>query len=809
MGHLGIEMTHSNDVHLIAFVILVAVLAIGLALFLISRVQELSTKKLQASETRFRTLIQDLQVGVLLIGPQSEILVSNQTCVNLLDLPEQELYGKLCLNLCWNVIQEDLTEFPNQMHPVAQAIATRQPVHNVVMGRYRPQTQDLVWLLVNAEPQLAADGSIEQVICTFSDITESKRSQEALRYSEEQFRQLAENINEVFWVMSPDGSEILYISPAYEKIWKRSCESLYKQPQSWITSVYPADQARVFAIWEQCCQQPENAEFDEEYRIVQPDGSIRWIWTRNFSIRNQKGEIYRIVGIGTDITERKQAAEKLQRSEAQLRMLATQMQELARQESLVRRLSNQIRNSLDLKMILGTAVNEIHSLLQITRCRFLWYRTDVEQPHFELMHEACDPRFSNWGKSDFLAAVPVLGQTILKLKMLRVNDLATDLNFDAQSRNFLVSQGLTSLLAVSIQTHTGRVGVLICEQVHEACPWKDEEVELLQAVADQLAIAIDQAELYTQSRFAAITAQIQAKQLEKAISDLQNTQAQLIHTEKMSSLGQMIAGVAHEINNPINFIQGNLQYTSDYIQDLLALVNLYQQEFPTPGSEIEQKIDAIELDYLLEDLPKSLSSMQVGAERISQIVLSLRNFSRLDEAEMKPVNIHEGLDNTLLILQHRLQPKRGNPSIEVLKEYGDLPPVQCYAGQLNQVFMNILANAIDVLETQAVPRIITIKTEVSAQRYKSQPSIRIHIADNGSGISDDVKKRLFDPFFTTKPVGSGTGLGLSISYQIVVEKHKGQLQCISSPGKGAEFLIEIPIEQPARKLSTMVTTVAA
>jgi two-component system, NtrC family, sensor kinase len=293
-------------------------------------------------------------------------------------------------------------------------------------------------------------------------------------------------------------------------------------------------------------------------------------------------------------------------------------------------------------------------------------------------------------------------------------------------------------------------------------------------------------------------AQAQAKKLEQSLKQLKQTQAQLIQAEKMSSLGQLVAGVAHEINNPVNFIYGNLQYVSDYTNSLLKLVHLYEQFYSNPVPAIKEYIQKIELDFLTDDLPKILHSMKVGAERICEIVLSLRNFSRLDEAEMKRVDIHEGLDSTLLILQNRFKKRVEYAAIELVKNYGNVPLIDCYAGQLNQVFMNVISNAIDALdsyncqrsisEMQANPAQITITTEVLETNY-----VVIRIADNGPGITEEVKERLFDPFFTTKPVGKGTGLGLSISYQIVVEKHKGKLRCVLEPGQGTEFWIEIPL----------------
>jgi two-component system NtrC family sensor kinase len=305
----------------------------------------------------------------------------------------------------------------------------------------------------------------------------------------------------------------------------------------------------------------------------------------------------------------------------------------------------------------------------------------------------------------------------------------------------------------------------------------------------------------------------QSQQLNQAIQELRQTQSQLIQSEKMSGLGQLVAGVAHEINNPISFIFGNLNHLREYTRSLLHLIALYQHYYPEAAPAIQSEAEAIDLEFVQEDLPKILESMKMGSDRIRQIVLSLRNFSRLDQAEMKPVDIHEGIDSTLMILQSRLKAKSHCPDIEIIKEYGNLPEVECYAGQLNQVFMNILANAVDALEAnpefsvskpelqnsstltpdlkpQVVPQ-IQICTEVRMECKH----VVIRIADNGCGMSETVKQQLFNPFFTTKPVGAGTGLGLSVSYQIVVDKHHGILKCTSAPGKGTEFWIEIPLCQ--------------
>lgn len=277
----------------------------------------------------------------------------------------------------------------------------------------------------------------------------------------------------------------------------------------------------------------------------------------------------------------------------------------------------------------------------------------------------------------------------------------------------------------------------------------------------------------------------QAKDLEHAFSELQQTQTRLVQTEKMSSLGQLVAGIAHEINNPVNFIYGNVKPATRYVDSLVSLLKQYQHYYPNPPEEISEDLEDLDFDFITGDLLNLLSSIKLGSERIRQIVSSLRTFSRKDEAERKEVDIHDGLDSTLMILGHRLKEQQNRKAIAVEKEYSDLPTIFCYAGQLNQVFMNILSNAIDALETVQSPKLAISTAFTDGQ-------LTICISDNGSGMSDKVRSQIFNPFYTTKPIGKGTGMGLSISYQIVTEKHSGSLICESDVGIGTTFTIQIP-----------------
>jgi signal transduction histidine kinase len=357
-----------------------------------------------------------------------------------------------------------------------------------------------------------------------------------------------------------------------------------------------------------------------------------------------------------------------------------------------------------------------------------------------------------------------------------------------------------TLSAVLALKTTANQGVEIAltfmhKQVYEPLVITDQSYQYGLLDFHQLLLANSQIHVLTLNR---LQKETEKARIAKAdFRDLQHNYSRLLQNDKMIALGQLVAGIAHEINNPMNFIYGNLNYAIEYFQNILYILENYKQELSYADAISKAKEKGIEIEFILEDLPKLLSSMKVGATRVNEIVLSLRNFSRLDQAEIKFVDIHEGIENTLIILKHSLKARPERLEIELIKEYDKLPLIKCYAGQLNQVFMNILANAIDalsesdnlILKTRKNLQ-IRIRTEITNDNY-----VIVRIADNGSGISEEVQKRLFDPFFTTKAVGKGTGLGLglSISYQIVVEKHGGELYCISTPGEGSEFIIKIPV----------------
>lgn len=507
----------------------------------------------------------------------------------------------------------------------------------------------------------------------------------------------------------------------------------------------------------------------------------------------------------------------LERAEEQGKFQAqtSQLGLSARRERALATTIDKIRRSLDIHTLFQTTTQEVRQLLECDRVGVYRFKPDWSG---NFVAESVAP-----GWTPLMGTLPDVLDTHLQEteggryrenQCFAVHDIYSVGH--AQCHIELLEQfQAKAYIIVPILAGETLWGLLAAYQNSGPRHWYEYEVELLSQLGTQFGVAVHQAELFEQLKH-------QKEELSFTLQNLQQTQSQLVQSEKMASLGQLVAGVAHEINNPVNFIYGNLTHVTDYARDLLGLVEEYQKLYPNPHEAIQEFSEEIESDFLKEDLPKILSSMKVGVERIRGIVLSLRNFSRLDQSEKKRVDLHEGIDSTLLILQHRLKSKGARASIHLIKEYAELPLVDCYAAQINQVFMNILGNAIDALEMRdrqrtqeqirANPSWIKISSEwvendalcTSPGDRRSQgeenpdgikgSGVLVRICDNGPGIPEAVRSRIFDPFFTTKPIGSGTGLGLSISYQIIVEKHGGSLTCISQPGQGTEFRVEIPMQ---------------
>jgi PAS domain S-box-containing protein len=620
------------------------------------------------------------------------------------------------------------------------------------------------------------EGLVLGLAGTLVDITDRKAAEAALQDSETRYRNLLSNVpGTVYRRQAEIKGQVLFHSDAIADL--TGYPLAHPHHRALTTLIHPDDQPRWTAGIQQAIA--HHRPYDLEYRLIHQDGQPRWVQDKGQPVFDAAGQLLYLDGVLLDITRRKE-------SESRYR-------EIARREALINRISAQIRESLQLETILQTTVQAIRR--QLKTDRVVVYRFQENWHGYVVVEDVQPPWTSTLGTLGTDNCFPNGYAEYYESGRVRAIDDVNTAELDDCHRDFLTGLQVRANLIVPILIQNRLWGLLIAQECQGPRRWSGSEIELLLSLAGQVGVAISQSDLYYQATRNASQAQEQAKKLEAILLELQRTQAQLVQTEKMSSLGQLVAGVAHEINNPVSFIDGNLSYAAEYAQDLLALVSLYQTHYPEPDRAIQTLRRRIDLAFLATDFPKLLDSMRVGVDRIKSIVTSLRTFSRMDEAEIKPVDIHEGLNSTLMILQNRLKAHGDRPEIAVDLAYGNLPPVECYAGQLNQVFMNLLSNAIDAVEEQMATvadytPAITIRTAVVAT-----DRISITIADNGPGIPLDKQTRIFEPFYTTKPVGKGTGIGLSISYQIISDRHHGTFTCQSAPGEGTAFTLTIPQQQ--------------
>lgn len=748
-----------------------------------------AAEALQKSEARFRAIFDGAAVGIADTDLDGHFLRVNPKFCEIIGYSAEEVCALTFLDISHpDDLVKDLTEMQRLLNGEVETYSMEK--------RYCRKDGSLVWTNLTVSIVQGTAGEPAYSIAILHDISDRKALERELALRQARF--------DAFFVAAPAGLFILDEQLRYVQVNQALAELDGVPVVEHLGKRIPEILPELGVMAETLCHnvlstgQPLlNGEISGE-TPREPGVEGHWLLSY-FPLPGEAGPMG-VGGVVLEITDRKRAEQALEQS--------------VKREELLNRLASQIRQSLNLDMILETAVQQIRFLMQVDSCVFSWYRPYAHPPAVEAIHEAKEDSFPSLLGFHILELENPTVQQVLNLQIVQVENVET---LEPRMRQSYQRLGIASALTIPIQTQSGDLGIINCNQVQEKRRWTDSEIELLQAVADQLAIAIDQARLYEQTRMTATQAQAQAQELEQTLRQLQHAQAQLIQSEKMSSLGELVAGVAHEINNPVNFIYGNLTYVNDYATGLLRLLELYQQEYPQPAPIIQEEIEAIELPFIAEDLPKILASMKVGTDRIRDIVLSLRNFSRLDEAEMKAVDIHEGLESTLLILQNRLKAKPNSLGIQVVKEYGSLPQVECYASQMNQVFMNLIANSIDALEqelarnseTLTVPaqsdflptvkictEVKSITSEIQDENSPKQTEWAvIRISDNGPGMTEAVQSRLFDPFFTTKPIGKGTGLGLAICHSIVVEKHQGKIYCQSRPGEGAAFIVEIPVSQ--------------
>jgi|GEM_PF-2381007 len=722
-------------------------------------IQDITTRKkaeltLKDREEKFRGIIENLNDMVYVANADGTFSYVSPRFQEVMGYELSELIG----------MPFDRVVHPDDLHICVNALQKSFQGEKMRNLEYRVLHKDnqYYWHASNVSALKNEKGEVIACLGIASYIHDQKQKDILLQKTQEQYRILAE-ASPIGVFLTNAAGDCTYVNETCTTITGVSREE--SLGSGWSSTIHPEDAQRVYQEWynSACLQQP----FRSEYRFIQPDNSVKWVLGQNLPIINN-GEIEGYVGTLTDLTDRKHY-------EQALRLIV---------EGTITKVGQDFFKS---------CVQYLAQVLQVRYAVITQFMGENKLQGQSLAFWAGN----DWGENFTYDLADTPDETTKYGHEIRhyADDLQSNFPKDKRLAELKAESYAGIPILDSAGNHLGVVAVLDTKPMEINL---EIQSDILQIFAVRVGTELERLQAENALRQSEDKLRQQTQALEITLSQLQNTQTQLIQAEKMSSLGQLVAGIAHEINNPVSFIYSNIQPASNYSQDLISLVGEYEKYYPNPPETINQFREDIDFDYLIADFPKLLNSMQTGANRIRDIVKSLRTFSRLDEADLKEINIRENLESTLVILQNRLKGRDGNPPITVNQNYTNIPLIECYGGLLNQVFMNLLVNGIDAIEQQRQTALAqgintyTGEITITTQTTKSN-QVTITIADNGCGMTPAVKEKIFNPFFTTKSIGKGTGMGLAISYQIVTENHGGMLHCDSAVGQGTIFVITLPI----------------